>query len=350
MTPPPDQPWLSANPRDMTGMYAMMLEAAADAKEQEAQRDPAAEVRRMQDTITAMKARSSIAGSEVINGRQAIILLADNLNQVQPTEGGTFTLNTAKIWIDEAENVPLRMRMEGVLEQDGQTRNITVERDDGDYRKVPGCGDFYEPFSTVMRMSGMLSDAERAELEASKGQLEEMQRQLEQMPKSQRDMVMQQMGPQMKMLENLANSGGIEIESRVLELRCNTGLPDPMEIAQTTFGGGMPAGAAGGTVAPAAMPAGSASAVDTQADPNLMTARQQCIENKIAEQQAKAQKKRGFGKLLGAVSDAASKLGKFNVNETIAGIYDANATAEDLASAAKDLGLTEDDLAECENP
>jgi len=25
MNPPPDQPWLSANPRDMTSMYAMML-------------------------------------------------------------------------------------------------------------------------------------------------------------------------------------------------------------------------------------------------------------------------------------------------------------------------------------
>ena len=51
-----------------------------------------------------------------------------------------------------------------------------------------------------------------------------------------------------------------------------------------------------------------------------------------------------------AAARTATRNGDHEMARTASDIYDANATAEDLASAAKDLGLTEDDLAECENP
>jgi hypothetical protein len=53
---------------------------------------------------------------------------------------------------------------------------------------------------------------------------------------------------------------------------------------------------------------------------------------------------------MSAVGRAASQFGGADVTSVMGDVYTANATAEDLASAAKDLGLTEDDLAECQNP
>jgi hypothetical protein len=53
---------------------------------------------------------------------------------------------------------------------------------------------------------------------------------------------------------------------------------------------------------------------------------------------------------MSAVGRVAGRLGGADISQTIGDAYSANATAEDLAAAAKDLGLTESDLEECRNP
>lgn len=99
-------------------------------------------------------------------------------------------------------------------------------------------------------------------------------------------------------------------------------------------------------------PQAAAAAAPAQAqDPAALQAAQQaCLQEKMAAAQAAQKKKRGFGKLLSAVTRTASQSGDYSVAETANDIYSANATAEDLAGAAKDLGLTEDDIAACQNP
>lgn len=90
-------------------------------------------------------------------------------------------------------------------------------------------------------------------------------------------------------------------------------------------------------------------------NPTVMQAAQQaCIQEKIEAQQEAQKKKRGFGRLLSAVSRTSSQFGGGGLAGDIARtsneIYNVNATAEDLSAAAKDLGLTEDELEECRNP
>jgi len=68
------------------------------------------------------------------------------------------------------------------------------------------------------------------------------------------------------MIRNMASSGGMELETKITELRCNTGLPDPMEIVQTTFGGTVPAANAGIGAVPerkSAAPADDAELIST---------------------------------------------------------------------------------------
>lgn len=107
--------------------------------------------------------------------------------------------------------------------------------------------------------------------------------------------------------------------------------------------------AGGGASAPAA-------AAAQPADPAaLQAAQQQCLQDKIAAKQKSQKKKKGFGSLMRAVTNTAARFGGGSdlarqVSETSHDIYNVNATAGDWERAAEDLGLTKDELEECQNP
>lgn len=104
----------------------------------------------------------------------------------------------------------------------------------------------------------------------------------------------------------------------------------------------MDVAASGGSAAPQAAP---------RTDPAALKAAQQaCLQEKIAAAQEAQKKKRGFGRLLSAVSRTAGMNNDYDLARKTQDIYSATATADDLAAAAKDFGLTEDEVAACENP
>lgn len=82
----------------------------------------------------------------------------------------------------------------------------------------------------------------------------------------------------------------------------------------------------------------------------LQAAQQACLQEKMAAAQEAQKKKRGFGSLLRAVSRTASQSGNVELAQSTYDVYSASATVDDLASAARDLGLTEDEIAACQNP
>lgn len=100
--------------------------------------------------------------------------------------------------------------------------------------------------------------------------------------------------------------------------------------------------------APAAAAAASTAATDDAAA--LQAAQQACLQRKMAKAQEKAQTKRGLGRLMSAVTRTASQQGNYEVSAAAGDIYNANATADDLAAAAKDLGLSKNDIDKCQNP
>lgn len=106
-------------------------------------------------------------------------------------------------------------------------------------------------------------------------------------------------------------------------------------------------------------PGAAAQAPSTQAPPQdaaaLQAAQQACLQEKIAAAQAANKKKRGFGSLMRAASRTAARIGGGSdtaraISQTSHDVYNVNATAADLSSAAKDLGLTEDEIEQCRNP
>lgn len=105
---------------------------------------------------------------------------------------------------------------------------------------------------------------------------------------------------------------------------------------------------------PAAGASAAASSPPPQDAASLQAAQQACLQEKIAAAQEANKKKRGFGSLMRAASRTASRFGGSDtaraISQTTHDVYNVNATAADLSSAAKDLGLTEDEIEQCRNP
>lgn len=240
MNPPPDQPWLSPDPADMMGMYAGFLHSSAQAKRINASRDTGAEAKAQIDDGIALADEVEFLGEELVDGRQAYALKADDLNYTQVSDGDEFTINTVVLWIDKTEHVPLRMKMDGIARRGSNSQPISIERHDMDYRHVEGCS-LYEPYRQVMSIGGIMSPQEKAKMQEAQQQLAEFEKQMAQMPAAQRDMIMRQMGPQMEVMKGMAGGGGIEIVTQVMEIRCNPpGPPNLLEMASVSTGGAIP--------------------------------------------------------------------------------------------------------------
>ncbi len=304
----------------------------------------------------------------------------------------------------------LRNRIEGFIsDEGGQSRPMLIEQVSSDYRNVPG-SNMYESYRQQLTVSGVLDEAQQAELQEAQQQLAELEQQMASMPENQRAMMEQMLGPKLEMMRSMASGGGFQTEVVVTKIEVN---PDP--VAQSKPGTAVPtttmAPAAGGSEQPdgllqmiqeklarlgykpgntdglastetaiaisqfqaeRGMPVtGEASpqlagilAAETgrqgggaqppapaQSDEQaLQAARQACLQEKMAAAQQKQKKKRGFGRLMSAVSRTAMNSGDYDLARKTSDIYSASATADDLAAAAKDLGLTEDDIEACQNP
>ncbi len=332
----------------MTGNLATFIRAAATSRQNRDREDNADALSEAQQ-MAYFASVAKLVGTESVGGRPGFHLRATDLNYSQPAEDGQeFIVNTVSLWIDTRQYVTLKLRMDGIALQDGRPREMYIEKIDTDYRAV---GPLYESYRQTMRMGGILDPTQEAELVESKIQLEELEARMASMPPGQKTMMEGLIGPQIKMLRNMVNGGGIQVETVVNEIRVNAGLPDPtetgirmMQIPTANYSSTTPAASNTPTYNPPIVST-------TVANPAVLREGQQsCLQEKITAAQASQKRKRGFGRLLSAVTRTAAQLGNYDVARTASKVYGVNATAADLSAAAKDLGLTEDDVQSCQNP
>jgi len=290
--------------------------------------------------------RARIVGREALDGKDAYLVKADDVNLTQVAEGSEFVIRTITLWVAAEDLTTLKMRMDGVVKQDGQTREMFLEKLEQDFREVPG-SKMILPYRSVLRMGGMLGPEEEKEMEEARTQLAELDRQMASMPADQRNMMQSMMAPQLETMRRMVEGGTFEVETVVREIRINQGIA-----------GAFAGAARSGAVTPAAI-AGSGSvptgAAQPEPDPQtLRQAREACLQDKVTEAEASKKKKKGFGNFLGAVGRIAGRHGgsglAADVSRVSGEIYDANATAQDLEEAAQALGISQDDIAACENP
>ena len=231
MNPPPNEPWLSADPADMGGMYATMFRGAAEGKRQDAAEELRVEQEAKADPFAAVARNTKMTGREKINGRPALKLITEGLNNRQTTDGGEFVLQTMHLWVDADHYVPLKFQVDGIATQNGESRKVSIGREDLDFQTYPGCGDVREPSKSIMRMAGIMSPEEQAQMAEASAKMAEFEQQMASMPAAQKEMIMRQMGPQLEMMRGMASGKGIEMVTELKAMRCNTGAPANNEYA-----------------------------------------------------------------------------------------------------------------------
>ena len=108
------------------------------------------------------------------------------------------------------------------------------------------------------------------------------------------------------------------------------------------MGGASQGSASAGSTAPA-----------TQAGGDLSDKQQACLEAaaaRAAEQREKQEATKGFGRIMGSLTRTARRFGLSNIGEITKGIYDADATADDVSVIADELGITEEEVQRCRQP
>jgi hypothetical protein len=156
--------------------------------------------------------RIQLTGREEVDGRPTYRLEMHDLNVSQTTEDGAqIDFNSAAVWIDEEYFVRRKMRMEGMMHAEGESREFFFESLNQDYRNVPG-SHLYEPYRTVLRTGGMITPEQQREMQAAMAQLEDYERQMASMPASQRAMVERMMGDKIEQARSLATGGAVKFE------------------------------------------------------------------------------------------------------------------------------------------
>jgi len=219
------------DPGAMMGETAMFLRAGADSFEEQDQGDggrgDAAETAR---GMAEFSRRASLVGRETIDGREAFLLRADDVSDIelgQMDDDARVTLKTMSLWIDTEHYVSLRMKIDMDVESDGEVTPMTVERLDQDYRQV---GPMYESHRQVMRISGMMAamdEDERKEMEKAQADMAELEAQLDQMPAAARSMMEKQLGKVRQQMAAFSSGGVFESTIDVVRIEINQGPPRP---------------------------------------------------------------------------------------------------------------------------
>ncbi len=136
---------------------------------------------------------------------------------------GSMTIHKISLWIDAQNLVRLKMRMEGVMEQDGQSRDVFMENELKDYKTVPGTS-LYESYRQILRMGGVMDPSQEAEMQEAVRKLDEYEQQMASMPPSQRAMMENMIGPQMAQMRSMANGGAVEFEIITTSIEINPDL------------------------------------------------------------------------------------------------------------------------------
>jgi len=202
------------------GANAEFLRGAAEAQRQQDAEDPSADGADMANQMAQFVENARLIGTESIDGRNAFHLQASGIEQVQEMNGSEYRMDTMSMWIDTEEYVPLRMKMDGTLTVDGETKPMSIENIQTDYRTVPN-SNMYESYKQIMKMSGMLDPEQEAQMQEAAQQMAELEKQMASMPASQRQMMEKMMGPQLEMMRNMSEGGGFQVEIVTYSITAN---------------------------------------------------------------------------------------------------------------------------------
>lgn len=178
--------------------------------------------------VPRLAERAEHVGTETVGGVEAHGIRVEDLEGLDlgtPAQlQGEFRPRTLTLWIDAGQSLVRRMEVDGVMVTEGEKRPLTMTVTLEDYRTVEGMP---HPWRTRIRAEGLMEagGASEEEMEEARAQLAEFDRQMAEMSAEQRQMMQTMMGGKLDSLRRMIESGGLDMEVVVTDLRVNTGPP-----------------------------------------------------------------------------------------------------------------------------
>jgi flavin-binding protein dodecin len=179
-----------------------------------------------QAMLTELGERGTHEGVESVDGRECHLLSLDDFSggafgDLSPSgDGGEWTPERLRVWIDRDELLPRKMTMEGTVTREGEERPVTITALPRDYREVDGV---VHPYRTEVRTEGLSPSMSPEERERMKASMEKMKKKMEQMSPEQREMMEQMMGGRLEKMEEMLATGAMDMTVEVKEIRVNEG-------------------------------------------------------------------------------------------------------------------------------
>lgn len=230
----------------MAAMGCLPRMAAAAMRQVDTPESREAVAAALERMLAAFAEEATVAGIETVDGQKTVRIQMDNLNIAQAMDDGSeFLINGMSVWIDPKHAKQRKMRFDGTMTQDGQTKPFYIEQERGDYRRV-GNSYLYEPHLEIMRGGGFLDEQQQAEIAEAMKQLDEFDKQVAAMPPDQRAMMERMMGSQIDALRRMVSGGAFEISFVTQSIEINPGYYQPfVSEAMAQMAGGMSGGSAG---------------------------------------------------------------------------------------------------------
>jgi Putative peptidoglycan binding domain len=226
-----EAPWL--NPFRLFGAGSYMYFEAGEAitRAKEGLDEAPGEAQEEADTRRTFWRYATVMGEVIVDGEEAVQIEmpvdAERAGGSKVSTGtrveASFEPVTVDIWIQPDTLVILKHRVDGIALADGESREFFIEAEFSDFRHVPD-SKMYQPYKRVMRMGGLMDDAQMAQMEEARQQLAELDRRMESMSPEQRKMMESMMGSQLDTIRGLANGGVFEYVETIDEILVNPDL------------------------------------------------------------------------------------------------------------------------------
>ncbi|MDJ0939514.1 MAG: hypothetical protein QNJ00_07095 [Woeseiaceae bacterium] len=154
---------------------------------------------------------AELVGEEAVDGKAAWQLRANDVDQSQVFEQGEASIRTVTMWLSKDGYLPLKMRMEGTADIQGQARPIVMNMLASDFRKVPD-SQLLEPFRRNTSVSGIMGGMDEAQVAEARTAMAEFEKEMASMPAAQRERMMAMMGPRIEQMKKMSQGGAFESE------------------------------------------------------------------------------------------------------------------------------------------
>lgn len=168
--------------------------------------------------------RAVLRGRSTVDGTEAWVVAVEDFEGLDvqapgvSRREGRFEPRSGEFHIGTDRYLLRKIHLEGVLHRGGRTAPVTLTAGLGDYREVEG---MYHPFRVDIRLEGVADvfpPRDRKRLEA-------LQRRMEQMSEKDRETMRKMLGPELRQMQQILETGALEFTATVERLRVNPGPP-----------------------------------------------------------------------------------------------------------------------------